>query len=164
VYQNNRIRVLVDTLVHPDGTTSQYTYYKGKDGIVVLPIKCNGNVIMIKQYRYLVGRVCLELPAGGIEHNETPLQASKRELVEETGFCAKEWDKKQVFFPSNGVSAERVHVYFAKDIDYVGKVDSEEKTEVIEVIPNRLKDLILSGEIPGASSLIALNLLLLERV
>ena len=163
VYQNSRIKILMDTLKYPDGRVSQYTYYKGRDGVVILPLRENGNIIMIRQYRYLVGEMCLELPAGGIEEGETPLCASQRELIEETGFCAVDWEKKLEFYPSNGISAEKVHVYFAKSLEFSGKTASDEETDVVEIERHLIRDLILSGKILGASSLIALNLLLLEE-
>jgi ADP-ribose pyrophosphatase len=136
-----------------------YIYVRKNGGVVVLGELENSNVVFINQYRYLVDEICLELPAGGIEEGELPLEAAKREFLEETGFTAKTWVKKYVFYPSNGFCDEKVYVFFAKGLKKDNnQIIDKEITNVVEVDSRKLKQLIERGSIKGASSLIAIYL------
>jgi ADP-ribose pyrophosphatase len=73
-------------------------------------------VLLVRQYRMPAGRQLWELPAGKLDAGETPLQAAKRELIEETGVRAKKWKKLASFYPSPGYGQEKMTVFLAMDL------------------------------------------------
>jgi 8-oxo-dGTP pyrophosphatase MutT (NUDIX family) len=90
VYKNPWISVREDKVVRPGGKEGIFGVIEMVAGSSVLPIDHEGNVLLVKEYKYAVGRVTIEVISGGIDKNETPLGAAKRELMEEIGTEAKE--------------------------------------------------------------------------
>ena len=155
-YGNSVIRR--DTILFSDGSSRVHTYRSSPGGVVVLPIRNDGKIIMIEQYRYLVGKRCWELPAGGIRDDETPDQAALRELEEEAGVRASSLVKMGIFYPSNGLSNEIVHVYLARDLLVTSqKLDpTEVDIFLADVDPEKAVEMVWQNQIPGSSSIIAL--------
>jgi ADP-ribose pyrophosphatase len=86
------------------------------DAVAVVAIDVDGNVALVRQLREAVRKEVLELPAGGIEAGETPLQCARRELVEETGLTGGEWRHWGGFFTTPGYSRERMELFFAEGV------------------------------------------------
>ena len=158
IFSHGRLSIVRDTWRESDGNKKEYTYLKKAGGVVILPVYDNGDMLFINQYRYLVGQKCLELPAGGIENGESPLAAAKRELFEETGYRTDELHEMTVFYPSNGISSEKVYAFLCNITTDSGPLKEPEdgidlhRLKKVEVIK-----LLASGEIKGASSFIALS-------
>ena len=146
----------------------QYTYRYGDtvfvrdvvhfgQSVAVVPFKDNKNVLLIKQYRAPVGKWILEVPAGRVEHHETPEQAAVRELREEVGYEAAYLRKLVSLYLSPGYSDEIIHIYIAKKLTYVGA--SPEKGEILRVIEMPLDmalKAVLSEDVVDAKTIIAL--------
>jgi ADP-ribose pyrophosphatase len=84
--------------------------------VVVIPELPDGRILLVQQYRHPVSRVLWELVAGRIEPGETPLQAARRELVEETGYSARELRRLCTFYPSPGLLSERMVLFHARGL------------------------------------------------
>ncbi|MEM1645610.1 MAG: NUDIX hydrolase [Ignisphaera sp.] len=125
--------------------------------VAIVPVKNGKTIVLIKQFRAPVGRWIVEVPAGRIEYGETPEEAVVRELKEEIGYEPKYVKKLVSVYLSPGYSDEVIHVYLAKNLEYVGS--SPEKGELIEVFEAELDkalELVLLSDIVDAKTLIAL--------
>lgn len=102
--------------------------------VVVMPVDDSGKeprILLARQYRHAAARPMWELSAGRIDEGETALEAAKRELIEETGFRAKKWEKAMFFYVSPGFLDETMTIYVARDLQK-GEAEPEED-EVIAI-------------------------------
>lgn len=119
----------------------------------IVPLEGSGEVILVKQFRYPVGGEILEIPAGMVEKDESPLACARRELLEETAHQAKNFKKIATFYTTPGYSDELLHLFLATGLSRK-KVDFD-KGEVSEVIRLPLEEaigLFLKGEIVDAKT------------
>ncbi len=99
----------------PNGNLQEYHVFEVSDAVAVVPVKVDGSLVMIGQYRYPHGKTHWEMPAGRIDEGETPLEAAHRELREETGHSSSKVIPLPGFYPTNGISAHYAHVFLALD-------------------------------------------------
>jgi ADP-ribose pyrophosphatase len=154
-----RFEVILETVKENENDIIQFSYVSyAKDGICVLPILINKNIVLIKQYRRAVNEWVYEVPAGLIDENETPEQAASRELTEETGYMADKLISCGSIYPSPGSTTERQHLFVAY---CSGKTDpSPEKGErisVLEVSRSDLISMIDNGEIMHGGALVLIK-------
>ena len=157
VYENPWISVREDEVVRPDGNRGIYgvVHYKNV-AVGVLPVE-DGHVYLVGQYRYPLGRYSWEIPEGGCPEHEDPLQAARRELREETGLDAANWERLGEADLSNSVADEQAVLYLA-----TGLVPGEQEPDGTEVLGVRRVPLdeaismALDGRIRDAISQIAL--------
>lgn len=148
-----------------DLKVDQIKYNSGNDGIrevaihpggaVVVPIKDDGKIVMVKQFRYPIQKVLLELPAGKLEKGEDPFVCAARELEEETGYKSKNIVKLGAIYTTPGFCTEVLHIYLAKDL-VAGNHNREEGEygmEIHEFTPEQINEKISSGELVDAKSL-----------
>jgi ADP-ribose pyrophosphatase len=108
--------------------------------VVVLPILPDGRVLLIRNRRYTIGTILLELPAGTLEKNEDPINCAGRELLEETGYIAGRLKPIGNFFTSPGILTEKMYAYVAYDLEQ--SHTALEEGEEIEPQPTRLEDAV----------------------
>ena len=113
VYEGKILKVKKDQVRLPNGNTSTREIVVHNGAVCVAPIDKEGNVYLVRQYRYALSRELLELPAGKIDPGEEPQTAAVRELAEETGCTAQTWIDLGDFYPSVGYLTERIHLYCA---------------------------------------------------
>ena len=134
-------------------------------GSVIVPLFDNGDVMLVRQYRYPLKKFILELPAGKLEPGEDPLIAAQRELQEETGYEADKYEKLTTMFTTPGFCNEVLHIYLAtglKESERGQNLDEGEQSLTVEYIPfSTVVDMIVRGEI-GDGKTIA-GILLTER-
>lgn len=127
-------------------------------GVVVVAMKDKKTILMVKQYRYPIKEVSLELPAGRLEKGEDPDLAIKRELEEETGHIAKIWESLGYIYTTPGICDEKLHLYLATGLEF--KEQRPDEGEIIEYFEYNLEEvfeLVKSGEINDAKTICALT-------
>jgi ADP-ribose pyrophosphatase len=124
-------------------------------GAVVIPIKDDGKIILVKQFRYPLQKTLIELPAGKLDKNEDPLNCAIRELEEETGYKAKKFEKLGAIYTAPGYCTEILHIY--KAIGLIpgnhNREEGEQGMELLELTVNEIKEKIISGEINDAKTI-----------
>lgn len=131
---------------------------KHPGGVVVVAQKDENTILMVKQYRYPIKQVALELPAGRLEPGENPDLAIKRELEEETGYIAKTWRSLGHIYTTPGICDEKLYLYYATDLEFKKqKPDDGEIIEFFEYNLNEVFDMIKTGEINDAKTICALT-------
>ena len=133
----------------PNGHEGEYGSIKHPGAALAVPITKDNKVIILRQYRFAVSRYLLEFPAGTLEIGETPIHSIKREIQEETGYKADKWDEIGILVPAPGYADEEIHLYLARNLsklNFAPKGDLDEDIEVIIMSPDKLDNLISSGE------------------
>jgi len=121
--------VTKDKALDPDGFEIERTIVQHGGSAVVMPVDDRKRILLVRQYRLPAGQYLWELPAGRLDPGETPLQAAKRELAEETGFKARKWEKLASFYASPGFLAEKMTIYLATELK-AGKVTPMEDERI----------------------------------
>ena len=115
-FQGKIVSVHVDEVELPNGRTSIREVVDHVDGVTVLPLDENNNVLTVTQYRYVFGKPLLELPAGKLDPGEDPVTGALRELKEETGAVPGELISLGRILPSPGCFGETLHMFLARDL------------------------------------------------
>ena len=116
VYEGPVFTVTKDAIRLPDGSDGRRDLVHSLGGVVILPVDGEGNVTLVRQYRYAHGKVLTEAVAGKLEPGEDPYPAAKRELREETGFTAGRWTFLGAIETSPGFLTEVLYLYLAQDL------------------------------------------------
>lgn len=157
---NRFFRYRVDHVRLPSGIelpTFVYLDYPGAS--VIVPVTATGEIVLIRQYRHNLRQTVWEVPAGGLEENETPAENARKELREEIGGKAASMEFVGQFFTSPGRSNAVTHVFLARGVQ-LGERQLE-ATEQIAVVPVPIREamrMVRSGEISGGPSALALLL------
>ena len=148
------------------GEILTYTKYHASDVVIVVPFIDNRKLLMIRQFRYPIGKVLLEFPAGHVEEGEDPLDTSKRELEEETGYRARKMEYVYEYHPAVGRTNQSVHVFRATGLGkgYKTRHDSGEQISTKIVSVKDLHELIERGKVNNAGTLIAYLLCCLMKI
>lgn len=124
-------------------------------GAVVVPVKNNGKIVLISQYRYPHNKVILELPAGKLEKGEDPQVCAERELMEETGFTSNNISKLGKIYTTPGFCDEVLYIYLAKDLHEGNhaREEGEEGMQMFEMSLDEIDEKIRNGEIVDAKTI-----------
>lgn len=158
VFKGCLLNVHSDRVRLPNGGESVREYVRHPGAVVVIAVKDSGQLLFERQFRYPVGRVFLELPAGKIDAGEDILLTAQRELLEETGYEAAQWRHLGVMHPCIGYSDERIEIFLAKGVRDTGgqNLDHNEFLDVVELGLNEASLAIRRGEITDAKTITAL--------
>jgi 8-oxo-dGTP pyrophosphatase MutT (NUDIX family) len=154
-YHGRVISVTSDEVVLPNGHRALLEVVHHPGGAAAVALDPAGRICLLRQYRYVAGGWLWELPAGKLEPNEPPLHTAQRELVEEAGVSASQWDNLGIVLSSPGVFSERLHLFLARGIS--AATAAHERAEVIEVhwlAFAQARDWALDGTIADAKSVI----------
>ena len=157
VFKGSLLDVRNDEVIFPSGSKSTREWINHPGAVCCIPVLENGDICLIKQYRYAIRKYVIELPAGKLEIGETPIGCAKRELEEERGFEAKKIRFLTMFYPAVGFVNEEMHLFLAEDLKKTNTNPDED--EFIELIPKTLDqavEMIYSGEITDAKTIIGL--------
>jgi len=135
-YENDICRLREDEVELKGGKKKQYAYVERDEAVIVVPVTAEGEIILLKQYRYAVDEWCLEVPAGGTHDTggASLEEVAKKELREEVGATAKALAYVDFFYSANAVTDEKCHVFLAEGVE----LEKEQKTEAGETIELQL--------------------------
>ena len=143
-----------------DGGESQRDVVNHHGGACVAALDREGNLLLVRQYRFAVGRELLELPAGKLEPGEDPMEAAARELREETGYAAASLQKLTEMLPTPAYCTEVIHIYEATGLTPVGQdLDRDEFLDVVPMPLGEALEKVLSGEIIDGKTQVGVLLL-----
>lgn len=157
VYVDPFVRVRVDQVVRPDGGDGQHVVVSMKPGVCVLAMDDDRQVYLTREFHYGVGRYSIEAVSGGVEPGEDPDLTARRELQEEIGIEAREWNFISTIDPFTTIVVSPTRLYLATGLSSVPR--DPEGTEVIETVVMPLDDAIMMvnrGEITHAPTCVAL--------
>ena len=156
VFKGRIMNVRVDDVQLPDGTPDIREVIEHSGGACVLPLTDDGEVLMVKQFRYPHLRLFLEIPAGKLEKGEDPFECVKRELSEETGMVADEISSLGKLVPTPAYDGEVIHMYLATGLHSVGqKLDEGEFLQLEKYPLDTLVQMVMNGEIEDAKTVTA---------
>lgn len=153
IFEGKIVRVTVDEARLPSGrlATREVVYHPG--GVAILALDTDNQVTLVRQYRYPIGQLLLELPAGKLDAGEDHLPAAKRELSEETGLEAEEYTYLGHILASPGFCDESLHMYLARGLKRSAQhPDEDEFLDVVTMPFAELADRVMDGTIADAKT------------
>jgi ADP-ribose pyrophosphatase len=158
IFRGRIFDVTVDTVREGD-TTYQREVVHHPGSAVIIPVFEDGTVALVKQYRHPAVRYLLEAPAGTLAKGEAPEVGAARELEEELGVVAARMEKLSEFFVSPGFCAEKMWLFLATDLTPTQqRLEEDEIVEVVRVAMSQALEMITTGEIEDAKTIIGLML------
>ncbi len=157
VFSGKRLDVEVNRIKLPNGNVLNKEMVHSGEAVAILPLLDKNTIIMLKQFRPVIKRWQYEFPAGLIDRGETPVEAAKRELKEETGFTCGKIRKLTSVFSSPGFSDELIHLFVASDLKSgAQELEPSENLRVLKMPLEKAKKMARSGVIKDAHSVLAL--------
>lgn len=148
------LQVVRDTVRLPDGGESYREYIQHPGAVAIVPLLDDGRVVLERQYRHPVGRVMVEFPAGKLHVGEDPLLCAQRELLEETGYTAREWAHAGTMHPCIGYADESIGIWFARGLTLgERRLDEAEFLDVITATPMQLLHWCRQGQVTDGKTL-----------
>ena len=157
VYEGTFLTLKKDKIMLPNGNTSNREWIKHPGAVCCVPILPNGEIVLIRQYRYAVKEEMIEIPAGKLDKNEIPEKCALRELEEEIGYKANKLTLLANIYPAIGFTDEKMWLYLAEDL--VKTKQSLDADEFLEINPTKLNeavDMVWSGKITDVKTIIGI--------
>ena len=149
IYDGIIVKLCLDEVKLPNGHSAKREYVRHPGGVCVVPVTDEGEVMLVRQYRYVYGQEILEIPAGKRDSaDEPPLEGGKRELKEELGITADKFIDLGTFYPTPGYTDEVIYMYAAFGLHF-GKSspDDDEFVQPEKIKLEELVEKIFAGEI-----------------
>lgn len=154
VFEGRIMHVMEDAVRLPNGEITTREYMRHVGAVCIVPLSDDGCVLMERQFRYALGRVVTEIPAGKLDSKqEDRLAAAKRELREETGAEAESWVSLGLFHPACAYSDETIEMFLARGLSFgAQKLDADEFLNVEKIPLDALVDAVMDGSITDAKT------------
>ena len=157
IYDGDFLHVRNDTVQLPNGKTATRDYIVHPGAVMIVPLTDDGQLVIERQHRYPLDRVLVEFPAGKLDAGETTLHCAQRELLEETGYRAREWAYAGRLHNAPAYSTEFIEIWFARGL-VAGpqQLDEGEFVEVLTIAEAALFAQAASGELTDAKTMVGL--------
>ncbi len=157
IYHGRGVNIRVDTVEKVSGRKTTREVVEHSDCIAVVALDEQDNVLLVRQFRHAVGKFLLEIPAGGIDPGEKPLDSARRELQEEIGYFPQKIKSLGGFYAIPGYGTEYLHCFLATELVPSRLIaEDTENIELVRVSQDQIPQLIASGGICDAKSIAAL--------
>jgi ADP-ribose pyrophosphatase len=157
IFDGILLNVKKDTVELPNGKETVREYIVHPGAVVLVAFLPNGNIILERQFRYPVGKIFNELPAGKIDAGENLEDTARREMVEETGYHPNSLEYVGKLYPGIGYSDEVIYIYIADDLEKRNiSCDDDEFIEIFDVPLQTAYQMVMDGEIVDAKSMIGI--------
>lgn len=159
LFKGRFLHAFRDTVRLPDGGTASREYVVHPGAVMIIPLLEQGSsgavqVVLERQYRYPVQRIMIEFPAGKLDPAEDVLTCARRELLEETGYSARQWARAGMLHPVISYSTEFIDIWFAKDLSLGQRqLDAGEFLDVFAATPTELLQWCRDGTVTDAKTL-----------
>jgi len=155
LFQGRLLHAFRDTVRLPDGSQATREYIVHPGAVMVIPMLEDGRLVLERQFRYPMQQVMIEFPAGKLDPGEDPQACARRELLEETGYTAREWARAGLLHPVISYSTEFIDIWFARGLTLQeSKLDEEEFLEVLLATPDELLAWCRDGRVTDSKTLI----------
>ncbi|MGO0060917.1 NUDIX domain-containing protein [Brevibacillus fluminis] len=157
IYDGRIIKVKVDEVVLPNGKTAKREIVNHQGAVAVMALTDDNKLLAVRQFRKPLERSIVEIPAGKLERGEEPIECARRELLEETGYTAKELTLLSSFYTSPGFADEILHLFVATGLTAgEAQPDEDEFVEVLHLSLEEARQLHTAGDIRDAKTVVAL--------
>lgn len=157
IYEGRALNLRVDSIEKADGRKTTREIVEHQDCVAIVAVDAEENVLLVRQFREAVGKELLEVPAGGIDSGEDPVQSARRELQEETGYFPDNVEGLGGFYSAPGYATEYLYLYLATGLGLSPlHAEDTESIQLIRVPLPQITSLIASGEICDAKSIAGL--------
>ena len=158
VFEGKFLKVRRDLARLPDGATATREFVMHPGAAAMVPIGGDERILVERQFRYAMGQMYVEIPAGKIDAGETSIQTARRELLEETGYEAQQWAFLTRIHPAIGFSDEVMDIYLARDLSLRERaMDVDEILEIEWVTLGWMMDELRAGRLPDVKTQIAVH-------
>ncbi len=147
----------IEKVIEPGGVRTWREFVCHPGSVVILPHYPDGSLLLVRQYRHAARQSLWELTAGTLDPGENPLNAARRELLEETGYVARSWKHLFDFYPSPGLLGERMHLFEARGLERrKARPEADERIRVKRFTRPELRSMLRLGKIHDAKTLVGL--------
>lgn len=155
VYDGHFLKIERDTVRLPDGKDAVREYIRHPGAVVILPLFDDGSVLLERQFRYPLDQVFVEFPAGKIDAGEDTLACAKRELQEETGYVARDWQFVCTIHNAIAYSDEHLEIYLARGLEAgERKLDDGEFLDIFKAPLPELLEMVRQGKVTDVKTVI----------
>ncbi|MEO7252980.1 MAG: NUDIX hydrolase [Casimicrobium sp.] len=156
VFKGKLLHVVRDTITLPNGRAGSREYIKHPGAACIVAEFEDGKLLLERQYRYPMGKVMIEFPAGKLDRSENPLVAAQRELKEETGYWARSWHTLGHMHPLIAYADEIIHLFHANGlVQGEAKLDQDEFLELFAATPEEITAMIADNRISDGKTIVA---------
>ena len=161
LYQGRVFNLVRENVTLDNGVITDMEFVEHPGATAIIPMLNESRIILLKQYRHALRKYIWEIPAGTIDPQESVINCAKRELIEETGYSAEQWQKLGEMTPVPGYSDERIHIYLATDLlPAEQNLDRDEIINVHEIEFDEAMEMVKAGKIQDAKSIAGLYMAL----
>lgn len=160
IFKGKIIELFLEEVQLVNGVICSREIIRHPGGVGIIAITNAGNIILVDQFRKALNKGLLEIPAGKLEKGEEPILTAMREFEEETGYKASKWDPLFSFYTSPGFADEKIYLFRADELSLIENkkhADEDEFVDVIEVPIDEAWQMVSTGRIQDAKTIIALQ-------
>lgn len=164
IYTGRVITLNLETVSLPNGATVELEIIRHPGAAAIVPLKADGTVVLIKQYRHAAGAFIYEIPAGKLHPGEDPSECAARELEEEVGYRAARFDLLTSIYTAPGFADEVIHIYQASGLTPGRQhLDHDEILDVVEIPLEKAIEMVVDGTIRDGKTIVGLQTVYLRK-